>query len=76
MIKLAVFKKNINIIMQVTILYQFKSWKQFPNINEDILHYDVKFSCCLTVATVPRERLLAQLFTYSMKRIALASTDQ
>ena len=27
MVKLAVFKKNVNIIMQVTTLCQFKSWK-------------------------------------------------
>ena len=27
MIKLAVFEKNVNIIMQVTLLCQFKSWK-------------------------------------------------
>ena len=49
MIKLAVFKKNVNIIMQVTILCQFNSWKYcFQN----------EGSGCLAVI-VPLDPLLA-----------------
>ena len=74
MIKLAVFKRNVNIIMQVTIFCHLELEILFPNINEGVLHY-VKRYCCLVVVAVPLDPFLAQLFTCSMKQIALTSSQ-